>query len=152
MKKGYHYKECGLNNVWLVDGYRVRQTPYGESLSIENVDALYLTIARGLVEKSGPLSAKEIRFLRKHLGLSQRNLGALLGVNEETVSNWERTKSAMPPSADRLLRLYWLEERGRPMEAKVKTVAEFLREHDTSNHSLRLKRATGARAEWKLAA
>ena len=25
MSKMYHYKECGLDNVWLVNGYNVRR-------------------------------------------------------------------------------------------------------------------------------
>ena len=31
----YHYTESGLRNVWLENGYTVRQTPYGETIAIE---------------------------------------------------------------------------------------------------------------------
>ena len=28
----YHYTDGGLRNVWLVNGYEVRQTPFGEGV------------------------------------------------------------------------------------------------------------------------
>src|SRR3990167_4117385 len=102
MAKMYHYQECGLGNVWLKNGYKVRKTPYGEALAIEDMDGLYDSIARGLVDKRGPLAAREIRFLRKHLGMSQRVFADALGADEQTVSRWERGKTVVPPASDRL--------------------------------------------------
>jgi DNA-binding transcriptional regulator YiaG len=151
----YHYKESGLDNVWLVNGFRVRRTSYGEAISIEDVEGLYKAIARSLVEKAGTLNGKEIRFLRKHLGLSQRTIGAVLGSNEETVSNWERGKSAIPHGADRLLRAYWREV--KEGAAKLKDLVERLAELDdqVNDMELRLKHVEeceGRQEEWKLAA
>lgn len=154
-KKRYRYRESGLDNVWLVNGFHARTTSYGAAIAIEDVEGLYNAIARSLVEKAGTLGGKEIRFLRKHLGLSQRTLGAVLGSNEETVSNWERDKSEIPPGADRLLRAYWREV--KQGDARLKDLVERLAELDDHIDELefRLRRATereGLAKEWRLAA
>jgi hypothetical protein len=36
-KSMYHYTECGLRNVYLKNGYCLRNTAYGETVSIENI-------------------------------------------------------------------------------------------------------------------
>jgi DNA-binding transcriptional regulator YiaG len=153
MKRMYHYKECGLDNIWLVDGYQVRRTAYGEAIAIEDVEGLYDLIARGLVEKAGALSGKEIRFLRKHLGRSQRALGAVLGSDEQTVSRWERGSTAMPAAADRLLRGYYREI--KQGNARLKELVDRLIELDNEiDRPFRLKRGrqSGSEKAWKIAA
>lgn len=153
--KKYHYTECGLDNVWLVNGFNVRRTSYGEAVSIDDVEGLYHAIARNLVQRAGTLNGREVRFLRKHLGLSQRTLGDVLGYNEETISNWERGKSDIPHGPDRLLRAYWRE--AKEGNAKLRELVERLAELDDEvNHlQMKLKRAEqgdGSQEEWKLAA
>lgn len=108
MKKGYHYTECGLTNVWLANGFTVRKTNYGEGVSIHDADGLHKAIGRALANKLR-LTGAEIRFLRKEMGMSQRGLGELLGVADQTVALWERNKGRMPKTADRLLRLIYVE-------------------------------------------
>jgi hypothetical protein len=34
----YHYRESGLRNVWLANGFRLSKSPYGETVAFENVD------------------------------------------------------------------------------------------------------------------
>lgn len=62
-------------------------------------------LARELVRKNGPLTPDEFRFLRKVLGWSSRDTAKRLGVQPETISRWENGKRAIPPPADRALRL-----------------------------------------------
>lgn len=102
----YHYTESGLRNVYLQNGYTVRQTPYGETVSIADVPGLHRVIGTALARKAH-LTGTELRFLRKDLGLSQRTLGGLIGSSEQNVSLWER-KGRMPKAADRLVRLIYL--------------------------------------------
>lgn len=64
-------------------------------------------IGRALSNKPR-LTGAEVRFLRKEMGLSQRGLGELLGVSEQAVALWER-KGRLPKTADRLLRLIYVE-------------------------------------------
>lgn len=107
MKKTYHYTESGLTNVWLANGYTARKTKYGEGVSIHDVDGLHRAIAQALANKPH-LTGAEVRFLRKEMGLSQRSLGELLGVTDQAVALWER-KGRLPKTADRLLRLIYVE-------------------------------------------
>ena len=108
MKKGYHYTESGLTNVWLANGFTVRKTNYGEGVSIHDADGLHKAIGRALANKPR-LTGAEIRFLRKEMSISQAGLGKLLGVADQTVALWERNKGRVPKTADRLLRLIYIE-------------------------------------------
>ena len=105
MKSWFHYTACGLDNVWLANGFTVRATKYGEGVAIEDVDGLHRLLATSLVEKKGLLAGKEFRFLRVHLGLTQQSLARLMGgVSENAVSLWER-KDTVPAINDHWLRM-----------------------------------------------
>ncbi len=105
----YRYTECGLDNVWLANGFTRYDTPYGPGVAIDDVDGLHRAIARRLVHARRPLAGKEVRFLRKELDLSQEGLAALLGCTGQTVARWEKDETTIPGAADRLLRLLYLE-------------------------------------------
>lgn len=100
----YHYTECGLGNVWLKNGYRSVDTPYGPATSVADVDGLNQSIALSLIEKKGQIDGQELRFLRLVLKLTQLQLGTLLVAKEHTVSLWER-KASITPTADMMVRL-----------------------------------------------
>jgi DNA-binding transcriptional regulator YiaG len=107
MKDAYHYTESGLRNIWLANGYTVRQTKYGKGVSIHDVEGLNRAISQALASKSH-LTGAEVRFLRKEMGMSQRGLGELLGVTDQAVAKWEKI-GRLPKTADRLLRLIYIE-------------------------------------------
>lgn len=87
----HHYVESGLDNVWLSNGFTVKETPYGRAVSVHHADKLDRSIALALVRDKGPaLSGKEFRFLRALIGLSQAAFGKTIDVKEQTVSLWER--------------------------------------------------------------
>lgn len=50
------------------------------------------------------MTPETLRTRRDALGLSQPALAALLGVNEMTLSRWERGVRGIPPLLDRALR------------------------------------------------
>jgi DNA-binding transcriptional regulator YiaG len=95
----YRYTGCGLGNVWLLNGYELRATPYGESVAIDNLAGLQRAIAQAIVDKPGPLAGEEIRFLRTELDLSQRCLGELLGRTAQSVALWEKRGTKSVPDA-----------------------------------------------------
>lgn len=101
----YHYAECGLRNVWLRDGYREVDTPHGKVVVIANKKDLHRVIAEGLIRQPY-LTGREFRFLRTQLDMSQRDVGALLGKQAQTVASWEK-KSRVPKYADLFIRLYF---------------------------------------------
>jgi len=105
MNDWLHYTACGLDNVWLANGFVIRETKYGTGVAVEDMDGLHSLLATSLVDKEGLLSGKEFRFLRVHLGLTQQGLGKLLGdVSENAVSLWER-KDSVPAIYDHWLRM-----------------------------------------------
>jgi DNA-binding transcriptional regulator YiaG len=143
MKKGYHYTESGLTNVWLLNGYAIRKTKYGTGVSIHDVDGLHRALARALANKPH-LTGAEVRFLRKEMGLSQRGLGELLGVTDQAVALWER-KGRLPRTADRLLRLIYVEhDKGN---APIVGFIRHLNELDQKNHEQII--AEEAKGGWK---
>lgn len=87
----YHYVQCGLDNIWLSNGYRIEETPYGQSVSIDHAEDLDKAIAKYLTEKSDPLTGAELRFLRVMLDMSQKRLGELLGREAQSVALWEKS-------------------------------------------------------------
>lgn len=105
----YHYTESGLKNVWLVNGYRVKRTPYGEGVAIDNLEGLHRAIAREIVRRPGRLTGPEFRFLRLALELSQETLARYAGADVQAVARWEKGKARVPGPADRLLRALYRE-------------------------------------------
>ena len=98
----YHYTECGLQKVWLENGYKLHKTPHGKGVSILDVAGLHHMIGRSIALRPR-LTGAELRFLRKELDLSQRNLATLLGVSEQIVSLWER-QGRIPKGIARLVK------------------------------------------------
>jgi DNA-binding transcriptional regulator YiaG len=116
-----HYTACGLDDVFLVNGFK-RETIDGEEfITIENLDGLWKAIGFHLVTKRKVLSPKEIKFLRDHMGLTQAQLGARLRVTDQTVARWEKGETKLIPGpADLMLRVFFLaSECAQPEGIKV---------------------------------
>ena len=111
-----HYTECGLDDVYLVSGYEIDNTPYGEGLSIKNADQLHRAIGCYMTKEKKALSGKELRFLRKQMNLTQSELGKLLGLSSQQVARWEKGESAISGPADLLLRAYFIQHVGGTLD------------------------------------
>jgi len=108
----YHYLECGVDNVYLVNGFRYVDTPRGQGIIIEDLDGLHSAIGRYLVRNKKRLSGDEFRFLRHELNLTQVHLGALLDVSDQQVARWEKGESKIPGAADKVIRMLYTEHIG----------------------------------------
>jgi putative transcriptional regulator len=104
-RENYRYDASGLRRLTLV-GVEVARCPScGEhEVVIPAIEDLHHAIARALVTQAGRLRHDEVRFLRKHLGLSGVDFAKLIDVTPETVSRWERGALRMSVMAERLLR------------------------------------------------
>ncbi len=148
MTKPYHYTECGLDNVYLLNGFAYHETPYGVGVAVANVDGLHLAIALDLIRGKRLLAGREVRFLRKELDLSQEGLGLFLGCSGQSVARWEKGQCEMPGAADRLLRLLYLER--AQGNAQIEQMLESLKDLDTLWHEERCFREE--EHHWKSAA
>lgn len=133
----FQYKGCGLDNVFLANGYERRKTNGGiEVLHIEDLEGLHRTIALTLAVNPLEIGGGEFRFLRKELDMSQRAIAGVLGVQEQTVSLWERGDPPVPQYAAVLISVMAREYfSGQPA---IKTVIERVCAVDRSIQKARL--------------
>ena len=85
-----HYTQCGLDNVYLLDGYTIKQGKRGKTVHIVDQKGLHSAIGEMLIRQKSGLAGKELRFLRNEMGLSQPYLAGLLGENEQSVARREK--------------------------------------------------------------
>lgn len=104
-----HYTSCGLQNIWLKNGYEIIETDYGVATSIHDLTGLHAAIGMYIVNNKPKLSGAEVRFLRKELDLSQAHLALLLGVSEVSIRGWENNRTKITKPADKLLRMLYSE-------------------------------------------
>lgn len=117
----YHYTECGLNNIYLLNGYKFINTPRGKALSIKDIDGLHKAIGLFLVTTKKDLSGDEVRFLRLGMLMSQSTLAKLLGISDQAVRRWENGKVTIPKPSESLLRLLY-REHVHDKDGKISTV------------------------------
>lgn len=104
--KYYHYSESGLDNIYLVNGYEITKNDNGEEeIFIHDIHGLHKTIGNLLVFKHGLLVGNEIKFIRATLDLSQKALGELMGLDYQSILGWEKNKTPISRTADRLLKI-----------------------------------------------
>jgi DNA-binding transcriptional regulator YiaG len=134
-----HYKACGLDDVYLVNGFTREQIDGEYAVTIEDLDGLWKAIGLALVKGRKALAPKEVRYLRHHMDLTQAELSAKLRVSDQTVARWEKGETPIPGPADVLLRVLFLAsdcvqpEGGRALDHLSKMLEE-LRERDEPEH------------------
>lgn len=115
----YHFTECGLDDVYLINGVKRQETAQGTVVKVDDLDGLLEAIKEHLVYRKRPLNGREIRFLRHELDLSQRALAVLLGVDEQTVARWEKGKTRIDGSAERMVRIMCAEQIGPRLNVRA---------------------------------
>lgn len=136
-KVSHHYTESGLNNIYLLNGVHTVEEDGDTFTSINDLEQLHLEIAKTLVNKHSPLEAREFKFLRVELNLSQKALAELLGIDSQTVARWEKGETAIPRGSDVLLRAYYLESQSE--DSKIALLLKTLAEFDTSEVMTRIE-------------
>jgi putative zinc finger/helix-turn-helix YgiT family protein len=107
--KSYHYKESGLDFVYLVGVLQYRCPKCGEmSVEIPRINDLHLLIGKALICRKGLLAGDEVRFLRKEIGMKGKELAAALSMEPETYSRWENGKRPVKACHDKSLRMIYV--------------------------------------------
>jgi DNA-binding transcriptional regulator YiaG len=104
------YRACGLDEIYLLNGYDLEDHDGETHVSVTKVDELHQAIGRHLVMHRKGLSPKEIRFLRNSMDLSQVQLAAVLGKDSQSVARWEKGQCEIPGTAEKLLRAIYLSQ------------------------------------------
>lgn len=130
-----HYTACGLDNVFLRNGFKIHNTKYGEGVAIEDARGLHRVIANSIVTGAHPIRGQEVKFLRSMLELSQASLGRVLGFDRSTVARWEgEANNPLPDQSDRSLRMYFaLQSEGNEV---ARELTALLQEEDENERKL----------------
>jgi putative zinc finger/helix-turn-helix YgiT family protein len=119
----HHYKECGLNNI-LLEGVEMCTCSCGEKIvNIPAMPNLHNVIGLDIIKKKALLNGKEVRFLRKNMGMAAKKLAEIIGVDNATISRWESDDQRISRSNDRFIRLVYSEIKGHPTE-EIKHLVE----------------------------
>ena len=124
----HHYRQCGLQDVLLVNGFTIGKTRFGPAVAIDDLDGLHRAIGAFLVRERKALDGAEIRFLRRELGQSREALGRDLGKAGRTVARWENGAHRIDGTADRLLRVLYQLKSGsawREVEPLLRRLADL---------------------------
>jgi DNA-binding transcriptional regulator YiaG len=120
--RDYRDTESGLPNV-VLHGIEVADCP-----KCGNSDVIIPRVARiqfAIAQAPARLTGMQLRFLRKHLGLSGEELGRYLHTDRTKVSKWERGEDRIGPASDRLVRLL-AAALDRELRSGILRVAEHL--------------------------
>lgn len=132
----YQYTACGLDNIWLKNGYEISESPDGRGVSIHDLDSLHKLIADGVVNKPAPLNGKEFRFLRMEMDLSQKAVGDLMDKTDQMIARWEKGSNAVPVLADVAIRNLYMESIGKtPIAGLLKELSNL----DRQLHELKIE-------------
>ncbi len=113
----YHYRECGLSNIWLVSGYEEEEFDGECYVSVRDADSLHRQIALHIIHQKSALKGEQIRFLRKEMDLTQSELASLLNVSAQSVARWEKDQADVPGPANVLIRVICLDDLTGEVEA-----------------------------------
>jgi putative zinc finger/helix-turn-helix YgiT family protein len=123
--RDHPYLESGLDNVVLKDIDVLVCSSCGETIvSIPAIDELHTLLGRRIVKKGTLLTSKEIKYLRKNMGISARKLSSVMGVDNATVSRWENDKQRINKPHDFLLRLIYCTMKGIPSKEVENLIQE----------------------------
>lgn len=104
----YRYRACGLDGIFLQNGFKREMLDGEEYVSITDVEGLHQAIGRHLVVNRKAIAPKEIRFLRNTMNVTQAQLADMLGNSSQSVARWEKGECEMPATSEKLLRAVFL--------------------------------------------
>ena len=134
----YKYSLSGLDNVYLLNGYTITHTDYGDAVAIADVDGLHKMIAEVLINKSQRLIPAEFRFLRKEMKLTQSMLANMFGVSDQTVARIEKGETVADVPYEALFRACANEIICKKRAEITALINEINIRNDAQNHEMML--------------
>jgi len=123
----YRYVESGLDTIEL-KGINVYVCPKcgGEIPEIGNLKQLHLVIGLGLAEQDSKLIGKEVKFLRKEMGIQAKQFAKLLGCTASHLSMVENEKRKVSEQGDRLVRVLFHVKKQNEIKRYEKVIEGYL--------------------------
>lgn len=148
-----HYTQCGLDDIYLLNGFEHGAYKGKPWVSVTDMDGLYRAIGLNLVHARKSLSPKEWRFLRKQLGMTQAELGAELDLSSQQVARYEKGESEVSGPAELVLRILFLlsAHEGRAHEAVLRGLLDRMRKLRAGNGVPTRSLYEATRAGWRVA-
>ena len=101
----YHFKEVGVPVTLMdVDVVECRRCGNIDPV-IPDLNGMMHVIAFAIISQPCKMSGREIRFVRKYLGMNGRKFSELLRIDPTTLSKWENGDDEIGAQSDRLIRL-----------------------------------------------
>ena len=133
------YTDCGLDNIFLLNGFEPEDIDNCEYVTVTDIDGLHQAIGLHIVlEKKAP-TGQEMRFLRTEMGFSQAELGSRLGVSDQSVARWEKGQTDVPGTAVFSFKVLYVcslipqSVRSEILDEYIETLEELARADETSD-------------------
>ncbi len=113
------YKEHGLKDIWLSNGYTTRVNRRGEKIvTIEDHSKLKRVVGLYLCESKKILCGADIQFLRHQIQVTRKELSILIGISYKQITRYERSSTTVSGPCDRLIRILYMEHINEPFLIK----------------------------------
>jgi putative transcriptional regulator len=142
--KPYHYTECGLDNVFLRNGFETDGEGVDAAICVRDADELHRVIGVHLASEKKVLTGKELRFLRNEMDVTQEELGSLVGATSQSIARWEKGQTPVNDSAESLIRLLYLE-----FADEHKGIRDLLTSLDEEDETFEIDQVFELEGEWK---
>jgi DNA-binding transcriptional regulator YiaG len=147
----FHDIDSGLPNVYL-EGMRYWTCTECERvvrLEIPAVEDLMNALARAVVSKPSPLTALELRFVRKRLGMKAAAFAGILSISAGQLSRFKNGHNRMDGSLDKLVRLsYALISRDKKLESLTRQFERWSTRIQAADSSERILAAYKQNRHW----
>ena len=137
----YHYTECGLDNVFILADSIEQDDDGKKIIMIPAIGLLHQAITEGVINNTGILNGKEIRFLRTEMEKTQAELAEILHCDSQTIARWEKDEHAISPALDMIIRQLVAGELGIPLVHKddIKALSHERSETEEATRNIRAK-------------
>jgi len=122
-QKLYHYRESGLDNVYIA-GIDPVQNDAGEMvITIPYINKLLKAIAQAIISHKKGMSGAELRYLRTGMELTQAELAVLVHKDKQTIGRWERGETEMDGTTEAFIRRLAIEKLGLKVDLGMEELA-----------------------------
>jgi len=122
----HHYRESGLDNVILISIPFYSCRCGKEFPVIPRILDLHGLISALIIKNPKPLNGKELRFLRKEMGLKAKEFAELFDVSKVTVSRWENEAESISITSDKLIRSMFILAKEEEEDQHFKKALEYV--------------------------